>query len=613
MNPPQSPPPYGFYNHCGCLGDDGDYSTNPPPSTSPEETFRREKLQLMRQLNRANSTQLAADSFTWSLPEPADRHKFVTGNTQVTLNPVYWSNYQGAFTFSYNRLDLCRALKFPSLIALVDFTDQVMLSELIPQINVLFGLDLQIGDYKDVALPVVDPEFPLLPLTVKLEAETNSYAYVGSFDLPLGPSAVQVSDEFVLRRLYVMRNDGNVDSVAENFAQANNPWLYFRNVTNLVLIGPTLLHPAPLGGLTLTGGFHFTKNGTPTVATTVQMDASGSVLTSSMDLAYDGLEESKLTRRLGSATVYAAHDTDFLARYDLSGVRDTDYVPGIAYTPVLIEQDPLGRVLAVSPVFDAPIPTDDNVVGPQYRIDRLLATGALDLTFTPVIITGSGNTQPLPIADMAAAPNGGFYVVFFGTPAGVFSSMGILPVINGATMATQPVESDYGVNPVARFSDLGKWDQTFDVNQKTYSQLWLTMGEYLAQGDQVLNVTARNVSYFTQRFNIATGQPHRQPVSFTRDGKMINLSSNEMADSYRWITTKGIRPFSNGGFAAVGVATLPLQEGGFGAPISMVTKYDSNGVAKKVMYHITPVPPDTPPTIVDVIVSEYDTQAVEPG
>lgn len=620
MNPPISPPPYGFYRQYSYLGDDGGYyETPPPPSTSPEETYGREKKQLMRQLNAANGSNLSADDFIWSTPVAADRGRFITGNTQLTLRPVYWSNYKGEFSFSYERLNLQTALAFPSLIAQVDRENETLLSQLMPKINALFGIDMQIGDYKDVALPVVDPQYPAAALSVAIESNEASFAYQGTFLLPLGPAAAQVTDEGITRRLYVLKSDGMVDSVAENFKQVDNPWLYFRNATNLVITGATKLYPGVQGGLIAVGDFSFTATIAPATlpeditAATVHLDKAGSVLSYSDDLAFDGLVNAQLARSSFTDAVYAPEMADRVRKYDLQGRRVSEWtLTGVLVPPELVEQDALGRLLLVSAVHDAPIELDGDVVGPQYRIDRCLPNGELDLTFSPVIITGQGNTQPIKLADIRAVPSlqgGGFYAVFNGFQSGIISSQGVQPVINGMTLVEQPVESNYGLNPVVHFTDLGKRDRKF-ATPKTYSQIWITMGEYLTQGDRVLNVTTKNVSYYTQRFNIETGQPHRQPITFERDGTIVRLSINEMADTYRWTESTQLRTFSNGGFAAFGKATLPVQGGGFGPPLSVVCKYDSNGVPKKVLYHVQPTPPLVTPTIVEVVVSEYDTRVV---
>lgn len=612
MNQNPAPPPYGFYNH----------SSSPPPafvpSTSPEETYERERNALVGKLNRMNSTSFKPGEFQFSIPEAVDETRFLTGNTQVTINPVYWSQYKGgSYTFSYERLDLGKALDFPTLGAKIALADETTLAALVPKINAAFGIHLEIGDYLDTPLPAMDVQSDY-GYRVLVKADPRSYAFLGEFSLPLGPTAVQVSDENTVRRLYILTSDAQVICKQQNFAHGNQaPFEFFRGATAVVVSDIANLYPSASGGVIVNGLFTYHASvglgGEATrTSTMVEADSEGYIVReSAVNFAFDNIPNHLLARNPMRDEVFGVESTAGLIKYNARGVRDADWLPvGIAYIPVLIDLDVVGRILCVSPVFTAPLPMPGGEViqAQQYLIDRLLPNGMLDPSFAPVTISGRGNLAPLPMADIASVPEsgGGFYSVFYGFSDNLPSTDSVNQVVVNATaLFDQPTDHVYPVNPVVKFKDNGLRDADFNVLLKRYSVVALNMQSNLTQGDNVLVASKTGVTFFTQRINSITQHPHRQPIVFTKKGELVHLNADQTNDSYRWSSAQHILAFSSGGFVSYGRAYLPNGPGEWTAPKNVVCEYAPSSAPKRLVAQTGAVSPAMPPSILQVVVSEY--------
>lgn len=103
-------------------------------------------------------------------------------NTTLTLTAKTGSGYKNAKTIKYNRLD------FATIVATANSTftkgDATKLSDLIPEINARYNLNIQAEDYEDVTLP----EFTGTPNEehkVNLTALADSLIFIGVAEITI--------------------------------------------------------------------------------------------------------------------------------------------------------------------------------------------------------------------------------------------------------------------------------------------------------------------------------------------------------------------------------------------------------------------------------------------
>lgn len=122
---------------------------------------------------------LATDLVTFGLPT---LNATDSRNTKVTVTAVDGSGYKNFKDLLYNRVDMsvipgARSIEFPK-------GDAVRISNLIPEINAAFGLNLTTNDYVDADLPLFTGE-PNEKLDFQLAANADSLIYIGSMILKI--------------------------------------------------------------------------------------------------------------------------------------------------------------------------------------------------------------------------------------------------------------------------------------------------------------------------------------------------------------------------------------------------------------------------------------------
>lgn len=124
---------------------------------------------------------LTTELVTFGLPTAATGQT-PARNTDLTVTAVPGSGYKNFKALQYNRVDLAvipgtRSVEFPA-------GDATLISEMIPEINVRFGLNITEVDYVDGPLPTFTG-VPNEKLDFQLSANADSLVYIGSVILKL--------------------------------------------------------------------------------------------------------------------------------------------------------------------------------------------------------------------------------------------------------------------------------------------------------------------------------------------------------------------------------------------------------------------------------------------
>lgn len=140
-------------------------------------------------VNAKSRFALTPELVTFGLPTAAAQGE--TKNTTLTLTAASGSGYKNAKTIKYNRLSFADILATAS----TTFTkgDATKLSDLIPEINARYKLNIQAEDYEDVTLP----EFTGTPNEehkVNLTALADSLIFIGVGEITIHGNDLDLND-----------------------------------------------------------------------------------------------------------------------------------------------------------------------------------------------------------------------------------------------------------------------------------------------------------------------------------------------------------------------------------------------------------------------------------
>lgn len=115
-------------------------------------------------------------------------------NTALTVAPRPGSGYEGEADVYYNRLDIQQFID----VVLGDEIElnvgsAILLSQLIPEINTLLGINLSEADYQDVPLPVFD-DIPNQVIDVTVPIRLSSLIYTGTLHFALKRNAIPINE-----------------------------------------------------------------------------------------------------------------------------------------------------------------------------------------------------------------------------------------------------------------------------------------------------------------------------------------------------------------------------------------------------------------------------------
>lgn len=127
-------------------------------------------------INATNGTSFPYLYLAFGIPVPVKPN---CPKTQLTITAQQGSNFTGQATFFYDRIDLSTVLT--ELTTPFDLTSCVNISDLLPQINADFGVNLTVADIVDAPLPIFSGQRCLITIV----ANPNSLVYIGQAVLPL--------------------------------------------------------------------------------------------------------------------------------------------------------------------------------------------------------------------------------------------------------------------------------------------------------------------------------------------------------------------------------------------------------------------------------------------
>lgn len=134
-------------------------------------------------INTDNSSSLTEALVTFGLPTVAGGAS-PARNTELTVSAAPGSGYTGSVLVTYNRVGLSTLPVISTRPAEFQLGDAVNISDLIPEINALYGINLTPADYVDGPLPTFTGELNE-EHDVQIVAGADSLVFFGSLTLTL--------------------------------------------------------------------------------------------------------------------------------------------------------------------------------------------------------------------------------------------------------------------------------------------------------------------------------------------------------------------------------------------------------------------------------------------
>lgn len=121
---------------------------------------------------------------------------YLNRKTKVRVASVAGSGYTDYVDVTYNRIhfrDIItptedNTVQFPKTTEQFTIGTNVNLSDLVPQINSQYNINLQPGDYWNVPLPTFEGMPPYPESYVRLEAKADSKVYIGGVQIKINPN-----------------------------------------------------------------------------------------------------------------------------------------------------------------------------------------------------------------------------------------------------------------------------------------------------------------------------------------------------------------------------------------------------------------------------------------
>lgn len=550
---------------------------------------------LMDKINAENLLSLSVDDFLFSAPVPATL-TFSTVNTKVTLTPKVSSGFYNSRDIYYERLDLAQILHNQTVEIIV--TTETLLSQLIPQINTLFGINLTSDDYNDTAIPAVVPG---VEHSVVVQAKATSYLFIGTVNLVLGEKVTPVDESGYSRNIFIV-TDSDEPSVYENklvvlnsdHVESDN-FVPMRNATNITKFRIDKLLTLSNKDVYLGGEFEFSAalGVNPLAAidcSSIILSPTGAVKSAHAGLLFGPGVLNLYGQNRGVDKTYVVDPTGLIGvnannlyRYDNAGTLESYGAIGIAYTPTLIRLCDDGKLYTVSPEYVAPLASDPMTSAKHIRIDRLNTDGTLDGTFSTVYIRSTGVADVTPVMDLLPLNSAGAYVVLK-TIHGA-SSGGSTPIVNDVPFVSGLDPIDCSFNPVFKFNQDGTYSTFFKNLLLNNDPSSVVIDDVTMKvGDSVLSYGENKVAFLTKRVNTLTGYTHRAPVSFTAAGAIVNIAPARLSNDIRWINADRIVPLITGKFLIFGQGYTRLPSGGWSTAGALVGLYNQSSQLEYVVY-----------------------------
>lgn len=563
---------------------------------------------LLQKFNLANSLMLSLDDYDFGEPSvfvPTKPGSLL--NTKVTLTPKLGSRFYNPFDLWFTRMDIATILNNPAVTVPRD--SAVMLSDVVASINQLYGIKLTPLDYTEQVLPTLDPLDPNASVDVVVQIKPTSLLFFGNYTLTLNRTSgsgggVEVGAEPAL--VYVLVNQEHepvekdtVVCVTSDGVPVSN-FNFLRNAITKTEITIDKLFALPNNDLVVQGYFQFTmmSGGVETSVESWCMTISPNGAVKDYndignDFGHDEDQSLVYASYKGGDKIYSVLN-DVPVRFDLNGGRDGGYSAAtLPYRPVSMKVDSAQRLYTVSGIYEGEYDDDANpntplALGSMVRIDRLLPTGAVDTTFTPIVIRHTSG-DPWRVGGLALAETrdgvpDGIYLSLI--PTGPLSSYHEAPIINNVPVTDPIAVGEFTYVPVFKFHENGTWDRTFVHYQSRYKSdaIYQVSGTKMVQGTSALGVFDKHPVWFTNRQNPMTGHIHHFPTRYSPTGALLPIDGDAYEVMPRWINASTLTVLSDGNILVSGNAYTVLPNGEWAVPKYIVASYNASTTPDTVIF-----------------------------
>lgn len=147
-------------------------------------------------INYDNDTALEADLLTFGTPNVVTTGPY---NTSLVTTAVPDSHYEGSVVIHYNRIDIGTVPGIRS--KEIELGTATRISDLIPQINTKYGINLTAADYIDEPLPAFQTNDPTENLFFEVYTHPNSLVFIRDVRFKLVRNKIPLSSVIVNRFL----------------------------------------------------------------------------------------------------------------------------------------------------------------------------------------------------------------------------------------------------------------------------------------------------------------------------------------------------------------------------------------------------------------------------
>lgn len=587
----------------------------------------------------SNKNNILLDPTQWDVSEPSVYSDPLRPNinTVVVITPLLGTNNVNSRQVLYSRLDFNAVFSTaPIDVSKMDLSKIVNLSDLVPYLNIQFGLNMTDEDYVDTPLPAYDPVYPNKIRQVTIAAQPGSYFFVGNCTLNVGPVLTPVVDQDGYQRAYYVYLSGySLASSNKSLVKLNSngiqdiSFTFLANASAITAFSVEKIIQTATGNLSILGNFAFnytdsTGTTAPIVAKTLTISKdTGAVIGFSQTRLIKLTDQSVVYGRRGISTKYIVDTTYNGTGQNVAGLYqvqnettlNASYVPAITYVPAFVRLDTDGKLYTVSSPITANNPYKPTENAIYVRVDRLNADGSLDLGFTPIYVMGSVAGQaPLNVIDLYPVQgDGGFFVV---NPVnGVDASVAIIPVINNVPLfnKAQTLNTTYSWNPIIKFNADGTQDLSFKgiLPSNYWPSIFQQNSDYATAPNDpdswMLFVPGNKINLLSYRSNPATGFVHYQPTQFDQFGTVQLGSLGDWQNAFKWTTLPKLQAQSNGklvGYGFVQTLLSATPNAGLSAPYSAVTRYNGDASPDRVLYRAPIANGNDNPVVSGVFITE---------
>ena len=552
---------------------------------------------LIDKLNAINGLNLSLDDFTFT--DPVSITETAISNTKVTLTPKLVSQFYNAIDLFYKRIDITTILSNSAITIRRD--SETKLSDIIPKINAAFGINMTNDDYYDTDLSILYPNNPDAEIPVTISTKHTSLLFKGSYIFSINRLTTTTSpttgeDSIIYAVLSNPNNNifkSKIEAVTTD-AEVLSQYQFMYNATTISMVEIRRAFKLANQDIALIGQFDFTGDiggGQETYSTTSIITTPSGGIRSVSNTAFQKASMLDYATVNGLEVIYAIYTeassqaSDFkVFKFNSQGQEDTAYsdAMNLGFKPTFIKVCTDGKVYAVSSVY-----TESGIK--KVKIIRLTVSGVIDSSFTPIVITSTGSSDPFLVQDIvvnytAGAPNG-IYVSL--VPNVVISSLSIdIPVINGTAIVPGGQIQDFGYLPVIKVKQDGSLDALWDVKQKNYlgSAIHDLTGSTLVYAEHALAVFENTCTWMTFIKNPITGFKHRIPLQANSLGSLQRISGDGYYQSYRLENIRGFEALDKGSLVAMGPCQLPIAGGGWASSIDSIVLYKKDTSPLNVLY-----------------------------